>query len=97
MKEFITYLAQSLAQAPQEVLVTEGSEEKGVTLYLSVSEEDLSHLIGRQGRTVKAMRTLLAAAGAKKGQRYFLQISSDKLPPASTEEEPGNDSEPGKP
>ena len=95
MKEFITYLAQSLSQNPQEVLVNEGHGEKGATLYLTVSDDDLSHLIGKQGRTVKAMRTLLAVAGIKKGQRYFLQIASNKPALASTAEEPRNAPEPG--
>lgn len=76
MKELVTYLARSLAGRPGEVVVTDSVGEKGTTIELKVADEDLNHLIGKQGRTVKAMRSLLSAASAKDGRRYFLKISS---------------------
>lgn len=45
-----------------------------MTLELAVADTDLNQIIGKQGRTIKAMRTLLAAAAAKKGQRAFLKV-----------------------
>lgn len=76
MKELVIYLARSLAGRPDEILVTESAGDRGVTLELKVAEEDLNHLIGKQGRTIKAMRSLLAAAASKDGRRFFLKISS---------------------
>ena len=80
MKELISYLARSLAKRPEEVSVAEKPGEKGVTLELTVADEDLNHLIGKQGRTVRAMRSLLAAASAKSGRRFFLKIASETVP-----------------
>ena len=76
MKELVTYLARSLAGRPDEVVVTDSISDKGLTLNLKVADEDLNHLIGKQGRTIKAMRSLLAAAAVKDGRRVFLKISS---------------------
>ncbi len=77
MKDLIAYLAGSLAGRPEDVRVTESPGEKGTTLELTVADEDLNHLIGKQGRTVKAMRSLLAAASAKSGRRCFLTIAAE--------------------
>lgn len=76
MKELVTYLARSQAGRPDDVMVTESVTDKGVTVELKVADEDLNHLIGKQGRTIKAMRSLLAAAAVKSGRRFFLRISS---------------------
>lgn len=71
-------MARSLAQKPDEVVVTEKIGEKGGVLGLTVASEDVNHLIGKQGRTVKAMRALLAVAATKKGQpRYGLEIITE--------------------
>ncbi|UQZ89885.1 RNA-binding protein [Deltaproteobacteria bacterium Smac51] len=76
MKELVTYLAGALATHPDEVAVTECAKDNGVVLELQVAAEDLTHVIGKQGRTARAMRSLLSAAGAKAGSRYFLKIMS---------------------
>ncbi len=76
MKELISYLARSLANHPEEVAVAEIPGDNGVTLELNVAGDDLNHLIGKQGRTIRAMRALLSAASAKSGRRYFLKIAS---------------------
>jgi predicted RNA-binding protein YlqC (UPF0109 family) len=81
VKELISYLACSLASRPDEVRVGESSGDRGLTLELTVADEDLNQLIGKQGRTAKAMRSLLAAASVRSGRRYFLKIvpaSGDK-------------------
>lgn len=77
MKDLIVYIARSLASQPDEVVVTDRISDKGVIIELKVADEDLNHLIGKQGRTVKAMRSLLAAASAKGGAQFFLRISSN--------------------
>lgn len=79
MKELVIYLAGALAGKPDEVAAVEKTDENGsLTLELSVANTDLNQIIGKQGRTIKAMRTLLAAASAKKGQRVFLKIATEK-------------------
>ena len=75
MKELIEYLALALAERPEEVRVTEGRDEKGPLLLLTVAPEDQSRLIGKDGRTIRAMRSLLAASAAKSGVRYVLKIA----------------------
>lgn len=75
MKELIEYLASALAERPEEVRVTESLEEKGPLLTLTVAPEDQSRLIGKEGRTIRAMRSLLAAAAAKSGVRHTLKIA----------------------
>lgn len=77
MKELVTYLATSLAGHPDEVCVTETPGEQGVLLELAAADDDLHRLIGKHGRTIKAMRSLLAASAAKSGQRYYLKIAGE--------------------
>lgn len=80
MKELINYLAKSLAGRPQDVVVAETSGDKGALLELTVADEDLNHLIGKHGRTIKAMRSLLAASSAKSGRRFSLKITGEPSP-----------------
>ena len=80
------YLASALAERPEEVRVAESRDEKGPILILTVAPEDQSRLIGKEGRTIRAMRTLLAAAAAKTGARHALRI-------AGGDGEPGNHAE----
>ena len=97
MKDLVAYLARSLAGRPDEVTVSDSVSDKGVIVELKVADEDLNHLIGKQGRTVKAMRSLLAASSAKDGRRFFLKISSNSLGESEglqLEDETGGDSEP---
>lgn len=78
MKELVVYLAEALAGKPEGVAVVEKNNENGdLTLELSVANADLNQIIGKQGRTIKAMRTLLAATAAKKGQRVFLKVTTE--------------------
>lgn len=79
MKKLIVYLAGALAGKPEEVAAVEKTDENGrLTLELSVADTDLNQIIGKQGRTIKAMRTLLAAAAAKKGRRVFLKVTAER-------------------
>ena len=94
MKELIEYLASSLAERPEEVRVTESRDEKGPLLLLTVAPEDQSRLIGKEGRTIRAMRSLLAASAAKTGIRYVLKIVGGDLGAEAEEELKTTDPEP---
>lgn len=73
-KELIEYIARSLVDGPDEVLVTETPGEQAAVIELKVAKEDLGKVIGKQGRTARAMRTLLSAARAGSGKRLVLEI-----------------------
>lgn len=74
MKKLIEFIAKSLVDDPTEVVVTERSRQKDVLLLLSVAEEDMGRVIGRNGRVASAMRTLLRVAASRKGVRSSLDI-----------------------
>jgi len=75
MKEFIEYIAKHLVDNPENVHVEENRDgEKSVQLVLKVQQEDVGKIIGRKGRTVQAMRTLLTAIAAKEGLKSGLDI-----------------------
>lgn len=74
MKELILYIAKSLVDKPEEVRVSEIDGEQTTVLELKVAKEDLGKVIGKQGRTARAMRTLLSAASTKCGKRTVLEI-----------------------
>ena len=74
MKEFVEYAARLLAQAPDQVEVTETVEGTTVTYELSVAPEDVGRIIGREGRVIRSIRGLVRAAGARQGLRVSLQV-----------------------
>jgi predicted RNA-binding protein YlqC (UPF0109 family) len=74
MKELITYIAQSLVDNPDVVSVAEIEGNQTSVLELKVAKEDLGKVIGKQGRTARAMRTILSAASAKVKKRTVLEI-----------------------
>ncbi len=74
MKELVEYIAKSIVNLPDEVVVTEETDEQGITLKLQVADEDKGRVIGRQGRIAGAMRTLLRVKAAKAGTRANLEI-----------------------
>lgn len=74
MKELIEFIAKALVDKPSEVVVAEVEGEKTTVLELRVAREDLGKVIGKQGRTAGAMRTILNAAGTKLGKRCVLEI-----------------------
>lgn len=69
MKALIGHIASSLVDHPERIVVTEQETEDAVTIELTVAQEDLGKVIGKQGRTARAMRSLLAAAGQGKKTR----------------------------
>ena len=74
MKELVEYIARAIVDNPEEVKVTEEPVEGGVNLKLEVALEDKGKVIGKQGQTAKAIRTLLRIAGIKRNIRTSLQI-----------------------
>jgi len=74
MKELIKYIAQALVDNPDQVQVEEVEGNQTSVLELKVAKEDLGKVIGKQGRTARAMRTILSAASAKVKKRTVLEI-----------------------
>lgn len=74
MKELIEYIARSLVDKPDEVQVREVEGEQGTVLELRVASGDLGKVIGRQGRTARAMRIILGAASVRANKRVMLEI-----------------------
>ena len=74
MKELITYIAQALVDHPEQVSVAEIEGNQTSVLELKVAKDDLGKVIGKQGRTARAMRTILSAASAKIKKRSVLEI-----------------------
>jgi hypothetical protein len=74
MKELIEYIAKSLVDQPDAVKVTEVVGERTSVVELSVAKEDMGKVIGKQGRTATAIRTLLNAASMKQRKRTILEI-----------------------
>jgi predicted RNA-binding protein YlqC (UPF0109 family) len=74
MKDLLVEIAKALVDNPEDVSVAEVEGEQTTVLELRVNNEDLGKVIGRQGRTARAIRTLLAAAGMKVHKRFVLEI-----------------------
>lgn len=74
LKELVEYIARSLVDNPDEVQVVEVEGEQTVVYELRVAKDDLGKVIGKQGRTARAIRTLLRAASTKLKKRSVLEI-----------------------
>ncbi|MGB7292984.1 MAG: KH domain-containing protein [Thermodesulfobacteriota bacterium] len=74
LKELVIHIAQSLVDFPEQVEVKEVAGEQTAVLELKVAQEDLGKIIGKQGKTAKAIRTILGAAAAKLRKRAVLEI-----------------------
>ena len=74
MKELIGFIVAKLVDQPEAVEVTEREEGDTIIVELRVAKEDLGKVIGKQGRTAKAMRSLLSAATGKLEKRSRLEI-----------------------
>ena len=74
MKDLIKFMAQALVDHPEQVEVSEVAGEQTSVIELRVAKEDLGKVIGKQGRTAKAMRTILSAASAKLHKRTVMEI-----------------------
>ncbi|VAX24992.1 KH domain RNA binding protein YlqC [hydrothermal vent metagenome] len=75
MKEFIEFIAKHLVDTPDNVSVNvQEKDDKSLELTLQVGSDDVGKVIGKQGKTAQAMRTLLTAIAAKDGKRAILKI-----------------------
>ena len=73
-RELVEFIAKALVDKPEEVVVREVEGEQTAVLELSVAKEDLGKIIGKQGRTVRAIRTLLGAVATRDKKRTLLHI-----------------------
>lgn len=74
MKQLVETVCKALVDNPEEVQVTQIDGEQTTILELRVDQSDLGKVIGKQGRTARAIRTILAAAGMKQKRRFNLEI-----------------------
>ncbi|HEX9981952.1 MAG TPA: KH domain-containing protein [Thermoanaerobaculia bacterium] len=74
MRDLVEFVAKSLVDEPDEVRLRTHEREQATVIELEVAPADLGKVIGRQGRTARAIRTLLNAAGQKTRRRYVLDI-----------------------
>ena len=74
MRELVESIAKALVDNPEEVKVAEVEGEQTTVLELRVAQPDLGKVIGKQGRTARAIRTILGAAGMKLRKRFVLEI-----------------------
>lgn len=89
MKELVEFLATSLVDDKDSVRVDESVSERKVLYSLSVKQDDLGKVIGKKGRTVKAMRVLLSALAVSQGHQVSLQV----LEPEKADADPSEDSD----
>lgn len=74
MKELVEFIAKSLVQNPDQVEVNEIQGDKTTIIELKVAQEDMGKVIGKQGKTARAIRTLLNATAAKVEKKAVLEI-----------------------
>lgn len=84
MKEFIEYILQQLVMHPDELKVTEDDQNGFITYHIEVSEDDMGLVIGKQGRTIRSVRSLVKAKAIKDGVRIRVEL---------VEKNPDNDSD----
>ena len=74
IKEFVQYIVKSLVSNHEHILVNVSEEQGTVTVNINVAEEDMGRIIGRKGRTVNSIRSLLRVLGSERGMRVELDI-----------------------
>jgi len=92
-QEFLEYIVKSVVDNADDVKVERSIDERGVLLTLNVSPQDMGMIIGRQGSTAKAIRTLLRVIGAKNDARINLKINEPEGSERNFEKKTENDSE----
>ncbi len=78
MKDLVEMIVKSIVDFPERVNVKKVDGEQTTILELTVAPEDLGKVIGKQGRTARAIRTVLGAASVKQGRKYSLEIIEKK-------------------
>ncbi len=74
MQDLVTFIATALVDRPEAISVTEVADADGTVLELRVAKEDLGKVIGKQGRTARAIRTLVGTAAARQNRKVRLEI-----------------------
>ncbi|OOM13684.1 KH domain-containing protein [Clostridium saccharobutylicum] len=74
MKELVEFIAKSLVDNPDQVIVNEINREESLIFELKVAPEDMGKVIGKQGRIAKAIRTVIKAAAVKQNKRVIVEI-----------------------
>ena len=74
MKELVEFMAKSLVDNPDAVIVNEVDGEQSIILKLTVAPEDMGKIIGKQGRIAKAIRTVIKAVAVKQNKRVIVEI-----------------------
>ena len=85
-KDLIEYIVKSLVDYPDEVVVREITGETVVIIELTVTEADLGKIIGRYGRTLKAIRSILYTAGLRTNKKVILELIDESRPDRQIEE-----------
>jgi len=74
MKDLVEFIVKALVDHPEEVKVSEVEGEQSVIYEIRVSQEDMGKIIGKQGRIARAIRTIVKAAGVKRGKKTAVEI-----------------------
>jgi predicted RNA-binding protein YlqC (UPF0109 family) len=74
MKELVEILAKALVNYPEDVKVNEVNKEDTLVLQLTVNQEDMGKVIGKQGRVAKSIRTVVRASAMKEGKKVIVEI-----------------------
>jgi len=74
MKDLVTYLVESLVEQPEEVIATEVRDRATTVIELSVAAPDMGRIIGKGGRVIDSIRTLMKVRAAKEGRRVELEL-----------------------
>ena len=74
MEDLLAYLAKGLVDSPEEVSVESFEEDDALVLELQVADDDTGKVIGRSGRTIHALRSVMRACGAKHGRRVLVDV-----------------------
>lgn len=78
MKEFVEYIIKNLVDNPEQVLINEVEGTHTLILELSVAKSDIGKIIGKKGKTINAIRTLLMSVASRNSMRVALEILEDK-------------------
>ena len=77
MKELVEFIVKSLVDSPEQVQVHEFDDRSGTIVEVSVAQPDMGRIIGKSGRVINSIRSIVKVAAAKKGQRVSVEIIED--------------------
>lgn len=83
MKEFVEYIVKNLVDHPDEVKISEVGGSNTLIIELSVKKSDIGKVIGKKGKTINAIRTLLMSVASRNGLRVNLEIMEEGIPPSA--------------